>query len=264
MSIKTKVGNRKELANIISQFTGDQVRYKGAPTFAYVVGSFTVVRDGSIETEDAEQETRLREHLHILGFIDEPTEEPEVTQLDIEVPTDGMSGVMLRNILFMVYSKQYLLNKVTGAETFSVPETLVDELKDADGISSEDFILRVSDVKGLRFERDKVAFTYPISDDPNKNKAYAEISAFMVTMARHAKRINPKEQKPDNEKYYLRVWLLRLGLTGLGGKESRKALLKGLKGHTAFRTPEDEMKHKARLAEKKAHGKNDVGTSASD
>ena len=31
-----------------------------------------------------------------------------------------------------------------------------------------------------------------------------------------------------------------------------KRLLEGLKGHTAFRTPEDEEKHKARLLAKKA------------
>ena len=77
----------------------------------------------------------------------------------------------------------------------------------------------------------------------------------MVAQAREAKRVSAKEQKPENEKYYLRSWLLRLGLSGEGGKASRKALLAGLKGHTAFRTPADEEKHKARLLAEKARMK---------
>ena len=58
--------------------------------------------------------------------------------------------------------------------------------------------------------------------------------------------MNPKETIEENEKYYMRVWLLRLGFGGQGGREIRKALLSNLKGHSAFRTQEESERAKIR------------------
>ena len=66
-----------------------------------------------------------------------------------------------------------------------------------------------------------------------------------VAFAKAAKRVNPEEAKPENEKYYFRIWLVRLGLGGEGGKATRRALLDRLKGNSAFRTPEDAAKFAA-------------------
>ena len=262
--IKTKLENRKELTRVISEFTSEPVKYMGPPSFAYTVGNYMVDRDGTVAASTAEAETELKNHLRSLELLDEePVENPN--RMDIAVPANDLTGGMLRSLVFMVHSKQYLLNKVTGEETFIVPDALVDELIAKDELSKEDFMAAISrheELKGLAFDGDNVVFNYPIAEDGAKNKAYAEVSAFIVSAVRHAKRVSQKEQKPENEKYYLRVWLLRLGLGGLGGKESRKALLQGLKGHTAFRTPEDAERHKERLAARKAEaaaleGKND-------
>ena len=54
----------------------------------------------------------------------------------------------------------------------------------------------------------------------------------------------------ENEKYYMRVWLVRIGLGGKDGKETRKVFLSRLKGHTAFRTEEDKEKWKERNSKK--------------
>ena len=43
----------------------------------------------------------------------------------------------------------------------------------------------------------------------------------------------------------MRGWLVSIGFGGSEGKETRSFFLKGLKGHTAFRTPEDAEKWKA-------------------
>ena len=56
----------------------------------------------------------------------------------------------------------------------------------------------------------------------------------------------------ENEKYYLRIWLVQLGLAGTANKESRKALLVGLKGHTAFRTKEEAEKFSIAQKERRA------------
>lgn len=51
---------------------------------------------------------------------------------------------------------------------------------------------------------------------------------------------------------YLRIWLVQLGMAGVANKESRKALLAGLKGHTAFRTKEEAEKFSIAQKEKRA------------
>ncbi len=252
MIIKTNTDNRKALVKAISEFTGEEQSYLGPPTFAYKVGEFTIDRDGAVTCETEEAGEKLKEHLTELGYL-----ESAIAELNISVPTDGMDINALRNLIFMLHSKQYLLNRVVGRTNFSVSEDLIKDLETNPPESKEAFLaLSKTDgnketIRGMSFDEEKVTFTFALSDNPDKNRAYAELAAFMVAQAKEVKRVSPKEQKPENEKYYLRVWLLRLGITGEGGKASRKALLKGLKGHTAFRTAADEEKHKARLLAKK-------------
>ena len=68
----------------------------------------------------------------------------------------------------------------------------------------------------------------------------------MVQMAKTQKRISPQQCVEENEKYYMRVWLIRLGFGGKDGKEVRNTLLANLKGHTAFRTEAEIERAKER------------------
>jgi hypothetical protein len=69
--------------------------------------------------------------------------------------------------------------------------------------------------------------------------------------AKENNRVQAKIQQPENEKYYMRVWLVRIGLGGKGGAETRKALMKNLKGHSAFRTEEEIEKAKEKYRQRK-------------
>ena len=83
-------------------------------------------------------------------------------------------------------------------------------------------------------EDGKVTFVFPLSPDSAKNKAYAELAAKIIKRAKEAKRVSATPVVEENVKYYLRIWLVQLGMAGAANKEARKALLAGLKGHTAF------------------------------
>ena len=249
MLIETTVDDRKKLVKAISDYTGEKVKYLGAPTFNYQIVIYTVDRDGKIITEeDISSEMEMRELLIAKGFI-----EADADTLEINVPIENLNGLNLKNLIFMLHSKQYLLNKVTGRKTFEISEELIQNLIEAEDIGKEDFLRMFQESGGresnlgIKFSNSKVTFLVPKSDDPDKNRAYIELAAKMVARASEAVRVSPKELKPENEKYYLRVWLLQLGFKGIGGKASRQALLKGLKGHTAFRTPEEEQRAKERL-----------------
>ena len=86
-------------------------------------------------------------------------------------------------------------------------------------------------------------FRYPL--DSERYLPCMELAAAMVKKASEQKRVNPKATVEQNEKYYMRAWLVNLGFSGKEGKEVRNFFLKHLKGHTAFRTPADAEKWKA-------------------
>ena len=78
-----------------------------------------------------------------------------------------------------------------------------------------------------------------------------ELAAFMVSAAKKAKRVQTDTRKPENEKYYLRMWLLRIGMGTKASHESRMVLLKGLNGWSAFRTEEEAMTHARKQKERR-------------
>lgn len=85
--------------------------------------------------------------------------------------------------------------------------------------------------------------------------SFAELTCMMAERAKEMKWINPAETIEANEKYYMRIWLIRLGLGGKGGKKTRDLLLKNLKGNTAFRTEEETERAKERNRQRAAERK---------
>lgn len=255
MRIETTSNNRKAMVQAISTFMGQDIHYMGPPTFNYTVGQLVIDRDGVITSEDDSKEEELKLFLSGNGYIEIPAEE-----LSIQVSVDSGDVTTLRNLLAMLHARAYLLNRVTHRETFKVGDAVLETVEalpaDADFGSFKTALEADSGaVAGISFEEGKVTFTFPLSEDGAKNRAYAELSAMMVARAKEAKRVSAEPVIQENEKYYLRIWLVQLGLSGKGGKESRKALLDGLKGHTAFRTPEDAERFSIAQKEKRAAAK---------
>lgn len=253
MRIETTCENRKEMVKQIGEYLGEKPKYIGPPSFAYQVGELTIERNGTIVSEVNIEES-LRGYLESLGYVQlDPTYE----KVEVSVPIEDLDGLGLQNLIYMLKSKQYLLNQVTRQIGFNVDDQFIKRLQEIRCETKEDVIKLYEDfrpkaISGMVIDSEKVTFCFPQSDNPNKNRAYIELAAMMVAHAKEAKRISPISNEPENEKYYLRVWLVRLELDGKGAKETRKALLEGLKGHTAFRTPADAEKHKERLNKKKA------------
>lgn len=256
MEIKGNVQDRKALVKALSEHLGLEATYMGPPTFAYQVGNLTIGRDGTVETEDEAQHAQAKAVMINLGCI---VDEAVVDDLQVQVPIEGMDGFALRNLIFILSSKQYLLNRVLQREHFHVSNELVDALKTGECSRASEFhsiIASTQDgLKGLSFADDNAEFTFPVSDDSVKNRALVTLAALMVNSAKQAKRVDPTNQVVENEKYYLRIWLIHLGLSGRGGQETRRALLDGLKGHTAFRTPEDAARFSANQKAKREAAK---------
>lgn len=284
MTIQTNLNDRKELARKLIPFNhNEKLRYTGTPAFAYEGRGFRILRSGDIECDDEKTEAAITAFLQEAGILPQPEpaeesasempQEPleqdetpgrdalpqtatEPDRMEIQVPVDGMDGAQLRNLVFMLHARQYLLNRAAGHDNIHVPDRLVEDLKEEPGTDRTSFFAIYQNYskegQGFLIAADTVTFCIAATGNAVKNRALIELAAFMVSAAKKAKRVQPATRKPENEKYYLRMWLLRIGMGTRASHESRMALLKGLNGWSAFRT-EGEAKAHARKQKERRH-----------
>lgn len=220
MTVKYNVTGtkRKELVQLIANFTGCEIKYKGAPSFAYEVDYFTVDRDGALSFDDrADSEVieRLLEMLYDNGFeaeglpeADEPeTVEEETTGLVIQIPMAEFTETSLKNVFALVGAKGNIIKKALDVDV--LPINLID---------------------------DRLDFAWFKADStPEEIKAYEHFICKLCEMARNQKRVTTREQTVENPRYSFRCFLLRLGFIGPEYKEMRKILLRNLEGSSAFK-----------------------------
>lgn len=267
MTVTTNTTDRKALAKALADKLGTTAKYMGPPTFGYQVGDYIVDRDGNIEGEDFEA---LRDFLQSIGcFPEEETEpageqtEPETEtpdsgtqdQVSISVPADDLTPAQMKNLIFTLFTKQYLIGKMTGGDLLNIPDNLIARLMENTPETMEDFKALLDTAKedgltGFEFAEGKVTLTYAAhQDEPERNMLYAMLTARILKAAKEATRVFPERQEPENEKYFARAWLLRIGYNGADSKAERNLLLKHLKGHSAFPNDEAAEKHKTKYAE---------------
>ena len=270
MTIQTNLNDRKELARKLIPFNhNEKLHYAGAPTFAYEGQNFRILRSGDIECDDGKTEAAMIGFLQQEGILPQPEaaqksrpqqgEEPEQETnpdvMEITIPADGMDGAQMRNLVFMLHAQQYLLNRAAGHDNIHVPDRLIEDLKEEPVTDRTSFFAVYQNYskegKGFLITAETVTFFFAVTDNAIKNRALVELAAFMVSAAKKAKRVQPATRKPENEKYYLRMWLLRIGMGTKASHESRMALLKGLNGWSAFRTEEEAMAHARKQKERR-------------
>ena len=247
--IMTNAENRKDVVKALADHLGERAVYAGPPSFAYQIGNITVDREGKVILEDESQTEEITAMLTEHGFLGNHEEE-EDAHTGIQIPIGTLEAQGIINLLNMLHAKQYLINKAIGREGFSVSDSLIADLEAGTFQNAGEVIAFIGSHEGnntgFSFSEDTVIFTgFPYIEDATAAKAYEELASKMVQSAGKQKRISPKQTVKENEKYYMRAWLVRLGLGGRDVKEERAFLLSGLKGHTAFRTPADAEKWKA-------------------
>ena len=255
MRIETNAANRKDVVKAVSGILGQPSKYMGVPTCSYQIGNCTIDRSGAVETEDEKTAELVRAGLLEQGLIETPHTEADETT--VSIPVEGMSAEGLKNLVFLTRSKQYLINRAFAEDVFRVPTALVEELGSTEIPDAETFLQTFQNhaegCRGISFQDGKITFTLPTAGDPGMIKAFTHLTAAMVRQAKEQKRISPKETIEENEKYYMRIWLLRLGFGGAEGKEIRDLLMKKLKGNSAFRTDENKQRwQEARRNEREA------------
>lgn len=192
-----------------------------------------------------------------LGIRDTDTAFPLDAQISFLLARHTVSSLI--NLICMVHTRGPLLSKATRG-TFHVDKDLVDDILDRHTFREPSELIRFVQewdgsedaVKGISFDSEKVIFDgFTEVKDQEHLETFMKLAAAMNRMAQTQKRVQAKETDDSNEKYALRVWLVRLGLNGPDYKAERKILMEHLSGHAAFRTKADEEKWKARQQTKK-------------
>ena len=264
MTLTTNTTDRKALAKAIAEELGTTAKYMGPPTFGYQIGDYILDKEGNLHGDDFEA---LRPFLQRNGIIpeDEAPEVPEQTepetestgdvdQVSVSVPADDLTALQMKNLIFMLYTKQYLISRMTGGDLINIPDNLIARLMEQAPETTADFIPLLDAAKedgltGFDFADGKVTLTYRAhQDEPERNMVYAMLTARVLKAAKEATRIFPERQEPENEKYFARAWLLRIGYGGADSKAERNLLLKHLKGHSAFPNDDAANRHKEKYA----------------
>lgn len=171
--------------------------------------------------------------------------------VSISVPLERHTGTTLKNLINMMYSRGALISKAVGGH-FYVAESIVDALEENNPIRAADVKSAISGLEdglvGIRLEDDRLVFD-GFTEVPSAEhlQTFTRLVTLMNQMALTQKRIQAKDVDDSNEKYALRIWLIRLGMVGDEYKADRKILTKNLSGHTAFRTADalEKAKQKA-------------------
>lgn len=271
---------RKRLVGAISEILNAPMKYLGAPGFGYEVGGYTVDKDGTVSGEysprllstlagkgfepepyqtlhfitprgtllieerfNTDEEARAAgygmyvthegrniyskpsgngEHsvkFAIVGapLAEEPNiaEPPEEADLTIEMPMDGFMPEKLDNLKKMVASKAALIKTALGADDLPIEST----------------------GETLRFP------WFSGGLDSDTVNAYTQFIAALCKTAKEKKRVTAKvQEKFENPRFTMRVWLIGLGMVGDDYKLARKLLLRNLSGNAAWRHGVPEKK----------------------
>jgi hypothetical protein len=158
----------------------------------------------------------------------------------------------------MIHSRGPLISKATGGN-FSADKTLADEIGKHEFRSVHELIAFIREwdetnppLTGISFDSDKLTFDgFGQEADADHVQTFMKLAGAMNNMALTQQRVQAKDVDDSNEKYSLRVWLIRLGLNGADFKADRKRLLENLSGHTAFRNDAERERWEAKQKAKR-------------
>ena len=269
MEIKYNIekSQRKALAQKIAELTGAEVRYLGVPGCAYEIDFFTLSKDAVLsfsDRSDTEIVEAVLDGIADAGFMGEVltypvgtatneavenedapesnANEAEPVNASISFPISEHTVQSITNLICMIHSRGSLLSKATGGHFF-VSKELADAVLSSRNFQNvselTSFIAEWNEshepLTGISFDSDKLTFEGFGESDAEHIRTFMKLSAAMNRMALTQHRIHAKNVDDSNEKYTLRVWLIRLGMNGSEYKDDRKRLLENLSGHSAFR-----------------------------
>ena len=154
----------------------------------------------------------------------------------------------LRNLLSMLYGKQWLIRKACSMPALHIPESAVNSMP-TDTLESAVQLLHdlkaAGALAGIDITCEQIIFSIDADADLEAVQIFLQ---HVVQSAKAVTRVFPAYHPQENEKYIMHGWLIRLGLTGPEYRALRKSLMCNLRGNCAFRSATDAQAHRAKHA----------------
>ncbi len=247
MKFLTSAPNRRILTRALAAHIGAEPVYAGPPTFGYIAGPITIDRDGYADVPD-ELAADVKAFLISKEWI-EADPSPEKPRTQISVPLDGMSVPAVTNLIFMLYSKQHLLGKALGTACIRIGHAAIAMIQQnpPEDLTAYTELLHdlkeSGDIEGIELTEERLQLDFP-EDDGANTELWMLLATKMAAAARAAHRVYPQYPQPEMERYYMRGWMIRLGMGGTGYREARKKLLQNLNGVCGFASAEKALEHR--------------------
>ena len=250
MTIETNITNRRELAGALAQYMNTRAVYLGPPTFAYQIGDIHLSREGILSGDDLDGIFPFLEMQGIVTAQPKTIQEPtENIVPSFQIPLEGYTPVNLRNLLSMLYSKQWLIRKACSMPELRISESAVNSMP-TDALESAVQFLHDLKAAGALTGFDITCEYIEFVAAPDADlEAVQTFLQQIILAAQTATRVFPAYRPQENEKYIMHGWLIRLGLNGPEHKALRKSLMSNLRGNCAFRTATDARAHRDKHAQ---------------
>ena len=86
-------------------------------------------------------------------------------QVAIPVPAEGLTGTQLRNLIYSLHSKQYLLNRMLRRDVFSISDELVETIGSTKCDQVDQLLAAIASaenaISGLALDGQTVTFAFP-------------------------------------------------------------------------------------------------------
>lgn len=127
--------------------------------------------------------------------------------LAIEFPRDGFGIMALDNLQRIIASKETLIKKALKADNLPIA-----------------------------MKEETLSFPwFTLSGDDGETDAYTRFISAICEMAKRQKRVVAKKRDTENDKFTMRLFLVRLGFIGEEYRTARRILLKNLTGNGSFK-----------------------------
>ncbi len=197
---------RKTLVRAVSEIIGKSAEYQYMPTCAYIIGSHTVTKDGTLIINDDADEKEIQHLLADLSNRGYQIPNTESNKLTVQMPIDSLSERTLNRVRRIIENKGGLFKLAFKTDSLDIWKT-----------------------------EKTVDFPWFTVEQNGDADAYCTFISMLCEFAKNQNRINNKPDTSDNEKYAFRCFLLRIGMIGTEFKAARKVLLRNLSGSSAFR-----------------------------
>lgn len=171
-------------------------------------------------------------------------------EFNIFIPLCHHTGVSLRNLVNILYSRDFLINKSLGTN-FNVSKEFVEYLRDDSCIYTVFNFLKFTatyersygiGITDFEITEDNIIFKgFPNPENPDYIHGCIQLFDCINQQALTQRRTILRKANSLNEKYSMRIWLIRIGMKGDKYKTTCKILTNKLNGSSAYKTKKQEI-----------------------